>query len=169
MADFLINCRNVLEDRKEGKMQHKHGRLFFLSTVEMFQWTFISPEEKEIWLAYHQIIPLVEVNQAKYAWSFRQGNNLPILHPSPKYRTQPLISIGIERKQKCNIHKHGRLFFHQLQKCFSGLSLVLKKRRFQLAYHQILPLVEVNQAIDAWSFRQGNNLPISQYSPKYRT
>ena len=34
MADFLINCRNVLEDRKEGKMQHKHGRL--LSTVEMF-------------------------------------------------------------------------------------------------------------------------------------
>ena len=46
MADFLINCRNVLEDRKEGKMQHKHARL--LSTVEMLKWTFISPEEKEI-------------------------------------------------------------------------------------------------------------------------
>ena len=37
MADFLINCRNVLEDRKEGKMQIKHCRLFFyVSIVEMF-------------------------------------------------------------------------------------------------------------------------------------
>ena len=48
-------------------------------------------------------------------------------------------------------------FFYQLKICLSGLSLVLKKRRIELAYHQILPLVEVNQAIDAWSFRQGNN------------
>ena len=68
-------------------------------------------KKRRFQLAYHQILPLVEVNQAIDAWSFRQGNNLPILHPSPKYRTQPLISIGIERKQKCNIHKHGRLFF----------------------------------------------------------
>ena len=30
-------------------------------------------------------------------------------------------------------------------------------------------LVEVNQAIDAWSFRQGCNLPISHHSPKYKT
>ena len=76
--------------------------------------------------------------------------------------------MGIDRKEKCNIYMEN-FFFYQLQQCFSGLSLVLKKRRLWLAYHQILPLVEVNQAIDAWSFRQGCNLPISHHSPKYKT
>ena len=75
----------------------------------------------------------------------------------------------IEWKEKCNINMADFFLFYQLQKCFSGLSLVLKKRRFLLAYHQILPLVEVNQAIDAWSFRQGNNWPILHHYPKYRT
>ena len=38
--------------------------------------------------------------------------------------------------------------------CFSGLSLVLKKREYLLADYQTryTPLVEVNQAILAWSF-----------------
>ena len=73
------------------------------------------------------------------------------------------------QKGRKNATQTWNTLSEQLQKWFSGLSLVLKKRRFWLACHQILPLVEVNQAIDAWSFRQGCNLPISHHSPKYRT
>ena len=54
---------------------------FFFSQVlfnePIFQWTLISPEEKQIvsGLSPGLTIPLVEVNQAIDAWSCRQGFN----------------------------------------------------------------------------------------------
>ena len=44
----------------------------------IFDWSFFTPEER-YWIRFNSAslgyTPLVEVNQALYAWSFRQGIN----------------------------------------------------------------------------------------------
>ena len=63
------------------------------------------------------------MNQAIDAWSFRQGNNLPISYHSPKYRTQPLNFMGIKEEYRLKVHIIKVTFLTGLSVCNDLLEL----------------------------------------------
>ena len=110
--------------------------------------------------------PLVEVIQAIYAWSIRQLFNLPQGLGIADTKTWIPRMVGSQSMVLTTLVCHS-IWWHMKQvqptgppqpSVLIGLSLDLKKKRsahdIAIYWWRYTPLVEVNQAFIAWSFRQ---------------